>query len=52
MGVLIVVVVKPNCTLRLCGGFQVTISLFLNIDQYQLPVPEDIFPTLECGCFF
>ena len=48
----IVVVPKPNGSIRLCGDFKVTVNSQLNIEQYPLPNPEDIFATLEGGVIF
>ena len=48
----IVVVPKPDGSIRLCGDFKVTINPQLNVDQYPLPNPEDIFATLEGGVVF
>ncbi|XP_066969122.1 uncharacterized protein [Macrobrachium rosenbergii] len=34
---------------RICADFKETLNLVCNIDQYPLPVPEDIFATLARG---
>jgi Reverse transcriptase (RNA-dependent DNA polymerase) len=44
---LIVVVPKANGSVRICGDFKVTFNPHLNVDQYPLPVPEDLFASLE-----
>ena len=44
-----VVVPKQDGNLRLCGDFKVTINSALDIDQYPLPKPADIFATLSGG---
>lgn len=51
-GAPIVLVAKPDCSLRICGDFKVTVNPSMIVDQYPLPVPEDIFVTLEGGCLF
>ena len=45
----IVPVPKPNGHLRLCGDYKVTINPSLEIDQYPLPKPDDLFATLAGG---
>lgn len=45
----VVVVPKPDGNLRLCGDFKVTVNSALDIDQYPLPKPADIFATLSGG---
>lgn len=51
-GAPIVVVPKPNGNLRICGDYKVTVNPALVVDQYPLPLPEDIFATLEGGVLF
>ena len=48
----IVVVKKANGGLRICGDYKVTINSSLVVDQYPLPLPEDLFATLEGGVLF
>ena len=38
----IVAVPKSDRTIQLCGDYKVTVNLDLEIDQYPLPVPEDL----------
>ncbi len=45
----IVAVPKRDGRLRLCGDYKVTVNLVLDVDQYPLPKPEDIFATLSGG---
>ena len=45
----IVPVPKKNGQIRICGDFKVTINPVLQIDQYPLPKPDDLFTTLIGG---
>ena len=45
----IVVVPKPDGRLPLCGDYKVTINPVLDVDQYPLPKPGNIFATLSGG---
>ena len=45
----IVAVPKKDGRFRLCGDYKVTINQALEIDQYPLPKPEDLFATLANG---
>ena len=40
---------KNDGHLRLCGDYKVTINPAIEIDQYPLPKPEDLFATLAGG---
>ena len=45
----IVPVPKKNGRFRICGDYKVTINQELEIDQYPLPKPENLFATLAGG---
>ena len=45
----IVPVPKKNGQFRICGDFKVTINQALDVDQYPLPKPEDLFASLAGG---
>ena len=45
----IVAVPKRDGCLRLCGDYKVTVSPSLDVEQYPLPKPEDIFSSLSGG---
>jgi hypothetical protein len=45
----VVVVPKKDGHYRLCGDYKVTINKALDVDQYPLPKPEEIFTTLAGG---
>ena len=48
----IVTVPKRDGCVRICGDYKVTINPALDIDQYPLPRPEDLFATLAGGKYF
>ena len=45
----IVPVPKKNGKFRICGDYKVTINQELEVEQYPLPKPEDLFATLAGG---
>ncbi len=45
----IVTVPKSDGQLRICGDYSVTVNPVLEVDQYPLPRPEDLFATLAGG---
>lgn len=45
----IVAVPKRDGKFRICGDYKVTINSALEVDQYPLPKPEDLFATLAGG---
>ena len=45
----IVVVPKPNNTVRICGDYKVTANPQLKIYQYPLPHPNELFAALNGG---
>lgn len=48
----IVTVPKKDGRVRICGDYSVTINPVLDVDQYPLPRPTDLFATLAGGkCF-
>ena len=48
----IVPVPKKDGTLRLCGDFKVSLNGALEVDQYPLPKPSDLFACLTGGTKF
>ena len=48
----IVPVPKKNGRYRICGDYKVTINHAMEVDQYPLPKPEDLFATLVGGKVF
>jgi len=48
----VVPVPKTEGTIRLCGDYKVTINPRLEVDQYSLPRPDNIFATLAEGKWF
>ena len=47
----VVIVPKKDGTTRLCGNYKVTVYPVLEVDQYPLPKPEDLFASLSGGSF-
>ena len=45
----IVPVPKKDGTIRICGDFKVTINPYLDVDQYPLPKPSELFACLTGG---
>ena len=48
----IVTVPKGDGSLRVCGDYRVALNASLEVDQYPLPRPEDLFTSLEGGKYF
>uniref|UniRef100_A0A0M3ISN1 Reverse transcriptase domain-containing protein n=1 Tax=Ascaris lumbricoides TaxID=6252 RepID=A0A0M3ISN1_ASCLU len=48
----IVVLKKASGNLRFCADFSTGLSDALELHKYPLPLPEDIFVTLNGGCYF
>ena len=48
-GMPIVPVVKPSGALRLCGDYKVTVNPQLQVNEYPLPRPEELYATLNGG---
>ena len=45
----IVVVPKKDGHLRICGDYKITVNQALDVEQYPLPKPEDLFASLSGG---
>ena len=48
----IVTVPKRHGQVCICGDYKVTVNSVLDVDQYPLPRPEDLFATLAGGKYF
>ena len=48
----IVPVPKKDGKVRICGDYKVTVNPHLDVDQHQLPRPEELFATLANGKAF
>lgn len=48
----IVVVPKPDGTVRVCGDYKVTVNPNLNVDTYPIPTPEEVFHKVSGGTKF
>ena len=48
----IVVVLKKDGTIRLCGDFTMTVNKALKVDKYPLPQVEDMLATLGGSTIF
>ena len=48
----IVAIPKRDGRVRICGDYKVTVNPSLDVDQYPLPCPEDLFATLAGGKHF
>jgi len=48
----IVVVPKPDRSVRICGDYKVTINPVLEVDYYPLPTPVDLFATVAGAKYF
>ena len=40
---------KQDGKFRICGDYKVTVNAALDIDQYPLPKPDDLFASLAGG---
>ena len=45
----IVPVIKSTGAVHICGDFKVTVNPNLEVDKYPLPMPEDLFTSLQGG---
>ena len=48
----LVIVLKSNGNIRICGDFKVAINQYVETKIYQLPITEDIFAHLAGGHVF
>ena len=45
----IMLVPKLDCSMMVCGDYKTTINQYIDVDQYPLPKPDDLFATLVGG---
>ena len=45
----IVPVLKPDCSVRICGDFKITVNTAAKLEKYPIPRIEDLFATLGEG---
>ena len=48
----IVIVPKKDGRFRICGDYKVTVNQTLDVEEYPLPTPEELFSTLSGGRIF
>lgn len=48
----IVLITKPDGSLRICGDFKVAVNNQIDIEQYPLPTRESLFHKIRYGIFF
>ena len=48
----IVIVAKPNGSIRLCGDYKVSVNQHILYDDYSLPLIDDIITNVEGAKFF
>ncbi|XP_014676614.1 PREDICTED: uncharacterized protein K02A2.6-like [Priapulus caudatus] len=48
----IVLFLKPDNTVSICGDYKVTVNRFADVDRHPLPTPEDLFAMLSGGVLF
>ena len=48
----VIPVPKPDDHMQLCGDYKVTVNTELQVDQYPLPNPEDLYAILTGGKHF
>ena len=45
--ILIVPVIKPDSSVRICGDYEVTVNPYLEVDKHPSPKAEHLFPELS-----
>ena len=48
----IVAVPKKDGSVHVCGDYKVTVNPALDVNQYPMPRPSDLFATLASGKYF